>query len=131
MEKLNQLKYTSASCAIEHGFCNPWMRSLTNPLFFTCDRWALRSIADSQRLQGSGETEFWNPISFLQRLQSSVADESGSKSKAIGHNQPGSHRASAARRKTIVSPVLMKRKKTMTSDCVPTTKFTSMDEDNQ
>ena len=103
------------------------MRSLTNPLFFTCDKWALRSIADSQRLQGSSETEAWNPISFLQSLQSSVADARDSKGKATGYGQQGSHRASAARRKYHCVTSRVAEKNTMTSDSVPTTKFTSME----
>ena len=62
------------------------------------DTWAFSDFVHSQRLQGSRETEAWSPTAFLKSTQNSFADARDSKSKATGHGQAGSSRASVARR---------------------------------
>ena len=54
------------------------MLSLTNPVFET---WAHRYNAETQKIQGPGETEGLSSITFLRSTQDSIADARGSESK--------------------------------------------------
>ena len=111
MKWSNLLEATPGSYAIEQGFWTPWFRFLTNIVFDTCDKWALRDIADSQRIQRPGKTEAWSTTPFLQSKKNFVADARGSKSKVTGYGQAESPRASAGQRSYQCLPVVRQRKK--------------------